>query len=147
MLEVEEKKTAEAHSCLDRIWYSLNCSARFDRVIILENSSPFFLFLLFLLFSVTIDRVLLEKRKEDGRSRRDSGLRPTVTPKRFQIRAFRYRNGGFGNLPKKKGPGETVPRSGKIKNREPNSNRAKLVYTWFDFNLRKSEPKKLGSVP
>lgn len=33
ILEVEEKKEAEAQSCLDRIWYSLNCSTRFDRVI------------------------------------------------------------------------------------------------------------------
>lgn len=33
-LEVEEKKETEAQSCLDRIWYSLSCSARFDRVII-----------------------------------------------------------------------------------------------------------------
>jgi len=32
-LVVEEKKETEAQSCLDRIWYSLNCSARFDRVI------------------------------------------------------------------------------------------------------------------
>lgn len=31
---VEEKNDTEAQSCLDRIWYSLSCSARFDRVII-----------------------------------------------------------------------------------------------------------------
>lgn len=31
--EVEEKKETEAQSCLDRSWYSLNCSARFDLVI------------------------------------------------------------------------------------------------------------------
>lgn len=36
ILEVEEKKETEAHSCLDRIWYSLNCSTRFDRVIMAE---------------------------------------------------------------------------------------------------------------
>lgn len=34
ILEVEEKNETEAQSCLDRFWYSLNCSARFDRVII-----------------------------------------------------------------------------------------------------------------
>lgn len=34
-LEVEEKKETEAQSCFDRIWYSLSCSAKFERVIIL----------------------------------------------------------------------------------------------------------------
>jgi hypothetical protein len=34
ILEAEEKKETEAQSCLDRIWYSLNWSAKFDRVII-----------------------------------------------------------------------------------------------------------------
>lgn len=37
-LEVEEKKETDAQSCLERIWYSLSCSARFDRVII---ANPF----------------------------------------------------------------------------------------------------------
>lgn len=32
--EEEERRESEAQSCLDRIWYSLNCSARFDLVII-----------------------------------------------------------------------------------------------------------------
>lgn len=36
-LAVEEKKETEAQSCLDRIWYSLNCSARFDRVIMARS--------------------------------------------------------------------------------------------------------------
>ena len=36
-LVVEEKKETEAQSCLDRIWYSRSCSAKFDRVIILPN--------------------------------------------------------------------------------------------------------------
>lgn len=36
--EVEEKKETEAQSCLDRIWYSLSCSAKFDLVIILSPS-------------------------------------------------------------------------------------------------------------
>lgn len=31
--EVEEKKDAEAQSCLDRIWYSLSWSAKLCRVI------------------------------------------------------------------------------------------------------------------
>lgn len=44
--EVEEKKETEAQSCLDRIWYSLSCSAKFDLVIIL-SPSPFSLFLYF----------------------------------------------------------------------------------------------------
>lgn len=43
-LEVEEKKEKDAQSCLDRIWYSLNCSARLDRVII---SNPLSLPLLY----------------------------------------------------------------------------------------------------
>lgn len=34
-LEVEEKKETEAQSCFDRIWYSLSCSAKFDRVIMI----------------------------------------------------------------------------------------------------------------
>lgn len=34
MLAVEEKKEKEAQSFFDRIWYSLSCSARFERVII-----------------------------------------------------------------------------------------------------------------
>ena len=38
-LAVEEKKETEAQSCLDRIWYSLNCSARFDRVIMARSLS------------------------------------------------------------------------------------------------------------
>jgi hypothetical protein len=36
---VEEKKETEAQSCFDRIWYSLNCSARFDRVIMAPTLS------------------------------------------------------------------------------------------------------------
>ena len=40
-LEVEEKKETEAQSCLDRIWYSLNWSAKFDRVIISLLASVF----------------------------------------------------------------------------------------------------------
>lgn len=31
--EVEEKKETVAQLCFDRTWYSLSCSARFDRVI------------------------------------------------------------------------------------------------------------------
>lgn len=38
-VEVEEKKETEAQSCLDRIWYSLSCSARFDLVIIANTST------------------------------------------------------------------------------------------------------------
>lgn len=37
-LEVEEKNDTEAQWCLDRFWYSLNCSARFDRVIIASSA-------------------------------------------------------------------------------------------------------------
>lgn len=35
--EVEEKKETEAQSCFDRIWYSLNWSTKFDRVILFPD--------------------------------------------------------------------------------------------------------------
>lgn len=47
-LEVEEKKEAEAQSCLDRTWYSLSCSAKLCRVIISLSISLSLLVLLLL---------------------------------------------------------------------------------------------------
>ena len=53
-LAVEEKKETEAQSCLDRIWYSLNCSARFDRVIMARSLSLSLSLSEILLFSLSL---------------------------------------------------------------------------------------------
>ena len=65
-LAVEEKKETEAQSCLDRIWYSLNCSARFDRVIMARSLSLSLSLSEILLFSLSLSLSL--SRAERGNS-------------------------------------------------------------------------------
>jgi len=70
--EVDEKKETEAQSCLDRIWYSLSCSARFDLVIIafLCSDSPISQPKQILLFSV--DWYIRRSRRRNTRLKNNS---------------------------------------------------------------------------
>lgn len=100
---MEEKKETEAQSCLDRIWYSLNCSARFDRVIIanpylsLESTS-------FVSLSRNVSEVV-NKEDDRGRQRETQTNRKKERQNRAREKMKRFR---FGFVLLLRGPSLTV---------------------------------------